>query len=121
MQFLVSSDIHLAGEAAALIVHRRAAVIPPGSSLLSSQQMMQTRILLESAQKQKFIQTQPQHSLSSPSKNFHGLEGRDSCWDTAMAVGGSWARWGGSSVPSSGPSLPVAPLLSVIVLTEVEG
>lgn len=115
MQFRVSSDIHLAGEAAALILHRRAAVIPPGSSLPSSRQMMQTRILLESAQKQKFIQTQPQHSLSSPSKNFQGLEGRDSCWDTATAGG-----WGGS-VPSPGPSLPVAPLLSVIVLTEVKG
>lgn len=114
MQFRVSSEIRLAGEAAALIVHRRAAVIPPGSSLPSSRQMMQTRILLESAQKQKFIQTQPQHSLSSPSKNFQGLEGQDSCGDSSD--GGGEAGPGGveAASPARAPLLPW--LLSSLLL-----
>lgn len=58
-----------------------------------------------------------------PFQEFPEVRGADSCWDTArVCVGGvqGRARWGGS-LPGLGPSPPVAPLLSVIVLTEVEG
>lgn len=109
-----SSETHFSQEAAALILHRRAAVIPPGSSLPSSQQMIRSRIQLESAQKQskkkKFIQTWPQHSLSSLSKNFQRLEGQ--CCRQLPGRSNKGVGWGvhGGVEPAPGPG---PPLLSV--------
>lgn len=87
---------------------------------------MQTRILVETAQKQKFIQTAPAFP-EFHFREFPEVRGADSCWDTATVgmggwgVGGEGRAWWGRSVPGLGPSPPVALLFSVIVLTEVEG
>lgn len=78
----------------------------------SSQQMIGSRIQLESVQNQKFIQTQPQHSLNSLSKNFQRLQGQH-CrqpLSSSNREARGCARRGGT-VPSLGPSPPAAPLL----------
>lgn len=102
------------------------AVILPGGPLSLSWQIKQSRTDYSWSQlrrpQQKFIQTLPQHSLSSLSRNFQRFEGQ--CCRQLLGVSNREARhstqWSGT-IPKLSPSPPAAPLLSVIVLTEVEG
>lgn len=69
----------------------------------------------------------PSKSLSKhPNVPFPGISRglraivTDSCWELVIERPNA-VHGGAGTIPKSGPSPPAAPLLSVIVLTEVEG